>query len=116
MGQRGSPVGPELSTIGKLRSREDLLTSVLTPSRRIEPKFATYLVQTTDGRSFSGVLVKRDENFVVLRDTQGKEIPLATIEVEELRLSNTSLMPEGQLAGLTAQDAADLLEYLAHNQ
>jgi len=112
VGERGAPVGPDLSAIGKLRSRDDLLTSLLTPSRRIEPKFATYLVQTTDGRSFSGVLVKRDDKFVVLRDMQGKEISLKTGDVEEIRPSHASLMPDGQLAGLTAQEAADLLEYL----
>lgn len=116
VGQRGAPVGPELSTIGKLRSREDLLTSLLFPSRRIEPKFATYLVRTTDGRTFSGVLARRDENVVVLRDNQGKEISLATVEVEQLRPSHTSLMPDGQLAGLTPQEAADVLEYLTQQR
>ena len=50
---------------------------------------------------------------VVLRDAQNKEIILAAKDVEELRPSRTSLMPDGQLAGLTAQEAADLLEYLA---
>jgi putative heme-binding domain-containing protein len=116
VGQRGTPVGPELSTIGKLRSREDLLTSLLTPSRRIEPAFATYLARTTDGQSFAGALVKRDEKLVVLRDNQGKEISLAAEEVEEMRPSHTSLMPDGQLASLTAQEAADLLEYLAQQK
>lgn len=116
VGKRGAPVGPDLSTIGKLRSREDLLSSMLAPSRRIEPKFSTYLMLTTDGRSLSGVLTKRDENFVVLRDAQGKEISLATAEVEQLRPSHVSLMPDGQLAGLTPQEAADLLEYLAQNR
>ncbi len=50
---------------------------------------------------------------MVLRDGQNKEIVLADKDVEELRPSRTSLMPDGQLAGLTAQEAADLLEYLA---
>jgi putative heme-binding domain-containing protein len=113
VGKRGAPVGPDLSTIGKLRSREDLLTSLLIPSRRIEPKFATYLVQTTDGRSIAGVLVKRDENQVVLREAQGKEVSLTIADIEVLRPSHVSLMPDGQLAGLTPQQAADLLEYLA---
>jgi putative heme-binding domain-containing protein len=116
VGQRGTPVGPELSTIGKLRSREDLLMSLLTPSRRIEPTFATYLARTTDGRSLAGVLVKRDENFVMLRDAQGKEISFTTEELEEMRPSHTSLMPDGQLASLTAQEAADLLEYLSQHK
>ena len=42
-----------------------------------------------------------------------KEVVLPVKNVEELRPLPTSLMPAGQLAGLTAQEAADLLEYLA---
>ena len=113
VGERGTPVGPDLSTIGKLRSPVDLLESLLTPSRRVEPKYANYLVQTADGQSSSGVLVKRDEKTVVLRDAEGKEIILAADDVQQLRPTSASLMPDGQLAGLTAQEAADLLEYLA---
>jgi putative heme-binding domain-containing protein len=113
IGDRGTAVGPDLSAIGKLRSREDLLESILEPSRRIEPQFATYFAQTTDGRSATGLLVRRTEKDVVLRDAQNKEVVLTTEAVVELRPSPISLMPSGQLAGLTAQDAADLLEYLA---
>jgi len=40
-------------------------------------------------------------------------IVLAAKNVDELRPSRVSLMPDGQMAGLTAQEAADLLEYLA---
>jgi putative heme-binding domain-containing protein len=113
IGDRGTPLGPDLSTIGKLRPREDLLESILEPSRRIEPKYAAYVAQTTDGRSITGLLVKRDAHTLVLRDVQNKEIVLAGKNVEELRPSRTSLMPDAQMAGLTAQEAADLLEYLA---
>jgi putative heme-binding domain-containing protein len=112
IGNRGTPVGPDLSTIGKVRVREDLLESILEPSRRIEPKYAAYVAQTGDGRSLTGLLVRRDEKEVVLRDGQNKEIILAAREVEALHPSRVSLMPDGQLAGLTAQEAADLLEYL----
>ena len=50
---------------------------------------------------------------MVLRDAQNKEIVLAAEDVEQLRPARTSLMPDGQMASLTAQEAADLLEYLA---
>jgi putative heme-binding domain-containing protein len=113
VGDRGTAIGPDLSAIGKLRYREDLLASLLTPSRRIEPKYASYVAQTTDGQSLNGLLVKRDEKTVVLRDGQGNEIILATHDVEKLQPSGISLMPDGQMAGLTAQEAADLVEYLA---
>src|SRR5262245_59870544 len=112
IGDRGTPVGPDLSTIGKHRSREDLLDSLLEPSRRIEPKYATYAAATADGISFTGLLVKRDDKCVVLRDSKSQEIVLAAKDVEELRPSRASLMPDGQLADLTAQEAADLIAYL----
>jgi putative heme-binding domain-containing protein len=112
IGDRGTSLGPDLSAIGKLRPREDLLESILAPSRRIEPKYAAYVANTADGRSITGLLVKRDDKEVVLRDVENKEIVLKAKDVEELRPSRTSLMPDGQMAGLTAQEAADLLEYL----
>jgi putative heme-binding domain-containing protein len=113
IGSRGTALGPDLSAIGKVRSREDLLESILEPSRRIEPKYAAYIAETAGGRSFTGLLVRRDEKGVVLRDGQNKEIVLAVRDIEVLQPSRLSLMPDGQLAGLTAQQAADLLEYLA---
>jgi putative heme-binding domain-containing protein len=113
VGKRGTAVGPDLSSVGKLRAREDLLESLLTPSRRIEPKYANYLALTADGRSLSGLLIKRDEAAVVLRDAQGKDVIVAAGDIQELQPSRNSLMPDGQMAGLTAQEAADLLEFLA---
>jgi putative heme-binding domain-containing protein len=113
IGDRGTAVGPDLSAIGKLRGREDLLQSILEPSRRIEPKFAAYVAHTADGRSLTGLLVRRDQSAVVLRDADNKDIVLAAKDVELLQPSRLSLMPDGQLAGLTAQEAADLLDYLA---
>jgi putative heme-binding domain-containing protein len=113
VGERGTALGPDLSTIGKLRPRDDLLQSILEPSRRIEPKFAAYVAQLKDGREAIGLVMKRDEKEVVLRDAQNKEIVLPAKTIEELKPSRKSLMPEGQLAGLTLQEAADLLEYLA---
>ena len=113
VGTQGTPLGPDLSTIGKQRAREDLLESILEPSRRIEPQFAAYVVVTQDGRSLTGLLVTRDANKVVLRDAQNKEITIAAQEVEVVQPSRLSLMPDGQFGGLTAQEAADVLEYLA---
>jgi putative heme-binding domain-containing protein len=113
VGNRGTSVGPDLSYIGKLRSREDLLDSLVEPSRRIEPKYATYTAVTASGLLQTGVLVSRSDERVVLRDAENKETVLAARDVEELRPSRTSLMPDGQLADLTAQDAADLIAYLA---
>jgi hypothetical protein len=58
----------------------------------------------------------RDERVVVLRDAQNRQAVLATRHVEVLQPSRLSLMPAGQLAGLIAQQAADLLGNLANRK
>ena len=112
IGDKGTALGPDLTSIGKSRPREDLLESILEPLRRIEPKYAAYVVRTVDGRTFSGLLVKRDEKGggASRRPKQGNRSRRrrrggaeAVADVADAR---------AQLAGLTAQEAADLLEYL----
>ncbi|MBN9517412.1 PQQ-dependent sugar dehydrogenase [bacterium] len=113
VGDRGTAVGPELTAIAKTRSRAELLDSLLNPSARVEPQFASYLVRTTDGRQATGLLVRRDGEQVVVRDAQNMLQTFAAADVEAVQPSRLSLMPDGQLAGLTPQQAADLLAYLA---
>jgi putative heme-binding domain-containing protein len=109
---QGTELGPDLSAIGKTRTRDELLESLLEPSRRVEPPYQPYLVRTLDGRSFTGLLVRRDAKEVVLKDNQGKEVRVAAEDLEAVQPARDSLMPTGALADLTAQQAADLLEYL----
>jgi putative heme-binding domain-containing protein len=113
IGDRGNTVGPDLSNIAKLRTREDLLDSLLEPSRRIEPQYAAYIVRAHDGRILTGLVIKRDASGAILRDAQNKDHAFSAGEIDELQPSRRSLMPDGQMAGLTAQQAADLLAYLA---
>lgn len=116
VGDRGTEIGPDLTTIGKTRTRAELLDSLLQPSARVEPRFAAYNVKTTDERTFTGLLVQRDDKHVVIRDAENKQIRLAAVDVVSVTPSRLSLMPDGQLAGLTPQEAADLLEYLVQRK
>jgi putative heme-binding domain-containing protein len=109
---RGNIVGPDLSAIGKTRSRDDLLDSILDPSRRIEPQFVAYNAETKSGRQVTGLLIKRDATEVVLRDAQNQDVRLPADDIKRLEPSRVSLMPDGLLRDLTAQQAADLLEFL----
>ena len=110
---QGKEVGPDLSQIGKTRSREHLLESLLDPSRRVEPQYQSYLVTAHDGRTFTALVVKKDGAGVVLRDAEGRETTLKTAEIDDLRPARDSLMPAGLLADFTPQQAADLLAFLA---
>ena len=112
VGQDGAEVGPDLTTIGEKYNRAQLLESILEPSKLIDPKYVTYLAETRDGRVLSGLLAGRDEKEVVLKDAQNKVLRLPVSDVEQLVTQQQSLMPELLLRDMTAQQVADLLEYL----
>ncbi len=105
-------VGPDLRKLPDRRSRADLLESLLQPSKRIDPKYATHLAQTDNGRVITGLLVSETAEAIVLRDAQGRDSTLRRKSLETLTRSPLSLMPENQLRDLTPQEAADLLSYL----
>lgn len=102
----------KLTTIGKKYNRAQLLESILEPSKLIDPKYVTHLVETKDGQVLSGLLIERNANEVVLKDAQNKVFRLPASSVEHLVTQQQSLMPELLLRDMTAQQVADLLEYL----
>jgi putative heme-binding domain-containing protein len=112
MDGQGTEVGPDLSAVGKTRTREFILESVLDPSRRVEQPYQAYLLRTQSGATHTGLLVKKD-GVVVLKDAQNKLVTVPADDVESLTPSRQSLMPEGLLRDFTPQEAADLLAYLA---
>ena len=114
--QEGKILGPELTTIGKKLSRGQLLESIVEPSKRVDPQFVTYLAETIDGRLLTGLLQSKDEQQVVLKDAQDKLIPIPLAEIEQLVPQQQSMMPELLLRDLTAQQVADLVEYLSSLQ
>lgn len=113
IGGKGGTLGPDLSEIGKKYNRAKILETILDPSKEIDKQYVAYVLQTTDGRLLTGLIVKRDETEVVLRDAQDKEHRIPVGQVDQLEGSKKSLMPEQLLRDLTAQQAADLLDYLA---
>ena len=60
----------------------------------------------------TGLVVEKNGREIVLKDAQGKTMRVPSGEVEQLVPQSRSLMPELLLRDLTAQQVADLLEYL----
>ena len=109
----GIELGPDLSQIGAKYPRAALLQEILEPSRSVDPKYLVFQLGTTSGQVHSGLLVEKTEKEVVLRDAQNQAIRIPAAEVELLSPTKQSLMPDLLLRSLTAQQVADLLEYLA---
>jgi putative heme-binding domain-containing protein len=108
----GREIGPSLADVGRPLDHRQILEAILKPSRLIAPEYRTWVVQTCDGRLFTGLVVSRSADGIVLRDLKGRDVFLASEDIEEAVPQAVSLMPEHTLRDLSAQQAADLLAYL----
>jgi putative heme-binding domain-containing protein len=113
VGERPDGPGPELSKIGARHGRAQILESILEPSKLIDPAYVTYVARTKEGLIYSGILIEKSEREVVLKDPENKQIRLAASDVEKMVPQSKSSMPDFLLQDLTAQEAADLLEFLS---
>jgi putative heme-binding domain-containing protein len=111
LGGTGSSLGPDLASV-RSNGREKILVSILDPNREVSPAFVAWSAETSDGSSWSGILVREDAASVVLKGAGGTETALARSDLKRLSRSDRSLMPEGLEGGLSQQDFADLLEYV----
>jgi len=110
---KGVEIGPDLDSIGKKYDRAKLLESILQPSLLIEPKYSVSLVETKSGQVHTGVVVSRDAQAITLKDAQNKTHKIPTDDIDSIFPQAKSLMPDHQLRDFTAEQAADLLEYLS---
>jgi putative membrane-bound dehydrogenase-like protein len=112
VGYLGGKVGPDLTTIGQVRTERDLLESIVYPSASFVRSFEPYIITTKSDETLSGVLKKDAPDEVVLATGPGAESRIARSDITDLRPGAVSVMPAGLEEQLTKQDLADLLEFL----
>ena len=108
----GRDFGPDLSHLGQKYSHAQILENILEPSKVIDPKYIAYQAETKDEAMHTGFLITKTATEVVLKEATSGEVRLLTADIKRLEPQHVSLMPEGLLQGMTAQEAADLIEYL----
>jgi putative heme-binding domain-containing protein len=108
----GRLFGPDLSAIGRKYPRAQLLDQILAPSKTVAPEYTTTVITLQDDTELTGFVLRRTPDELEFRDEMAADRKLKVSEIKETRVSTLSAMPEGLLAPLTAQEAADLLEYL----
>jgi putative heme-binding domain-containing protein len=107
----GHVVGPNLQSVAN-KSPADLLIAILDPNREAQPNFATYVVETQDGKVLNGLLVADTATSVTLRRAESKEDVVLRSNIETIATSGKSLMPEGFEKDIPPAAVADLLAYL----
>ncbi len=107
----GNKIGPDLTTANR-SDRAALLGNIVDPSAVIRREFMNYIVVTTSGRVLTGVMAEQDGASVTIVDANNQRTKIPRSEVDELRESDVSLMPERLLDKLTSQELRDLFAYL----
>jgi putative heme-binding domain-containing protein len=111
----GGQIGPDL-TAYKRDDLDTMLLNIVSPSTEIREGFENYLIQTKDGRSVSGFLADKDNQVVIIRGIDGENIVIPKADIKEMKVSGTSLMPEGLMDALEEQQIRDLFAYLRSTQ
>jgi putative heme-binding domain-containing protein len=112
IGGAGGKVGPDLTSIGASAQVDYLIESVLYPNRKVKEGYHSILVETADGEELSGVLVRENNEQLILRAASDKEISIAKNNIKSRTLGN-SLMPSGLVDPLTSGERLDLYRFLS---
>lgn len=107
----GHEIGPNLAAI-KTRGPETILVNVLDPNREVNPEYLGYVALTVDGRSLSGMIAGENATSLTLRRGENETDTVLRVDLEQLRSTGLSIMPEGLEKTIDPQAMADLIAYL----
>ncbi len=107
----GHDIGPDLAALSN-RTPNTLLVAIIDPNRDIDGRYLNYVAITTDGLTVSGLLASESGASVTLKEREGKTHVLLRNQIDDLRATKKSAMPEGIEKDLTHQDVADVVAYM----
>jgi putative heme-binding domain-containing protein len=111
--QQGHRVGPDLTAVAA-RPPAALLEDLLNPSKEVAPDYMNFVLVTHSGTVISGLVAGETADAVTLRRSEGIEEVISRSDMQQLRGTGKSLMPEGFEQQLAPQDIADVIRFL-HN-
>ena len=112
MGYLGGRMGPDLSRIGSVRTKRDLLEAITYPSASFVRGYEPMLLKTKNGEQFAGVILKETANHLELAIGPALERNLPRDEIAEIKPGPVSLMPAGLDQVLNNKELSDLIAFL----
>jgi putative membrane-bound dehydrogenase-like protein len=113
-GELGTHLGPDLTKIGAIRSKRDLLEAIVYPSASLARYYELVHVRTKKDEAL-GLLLKDGVDKLILAAGPGKggEQTVPIKDIVEAKYSNVSLMPQVYDGLLQPEEIADLIAYLS---
>ncbi|HEX3800601.1 MAG TPA: heme-binding protein [Verrucomicrobiae bacterium] len=111
IGGAGGHIGPDLSNL-TYRDYTSVMRDITQPSAAINPDHIAYNIQLTDGDTATGVIIQQTADTITLGQATGENLNIPRTRITNMKASPLSLMPEGLLNSLSAQQQKDLLTFL----
>lgn len=106
----GNTVGPDLSVHAD-KPTDALLIALFNPNLSVDPRYHNYVIALHDGRVVNGMLSEETSNALTILNADGKIQTVLRVDIDELKNSGRSLMPEGFERDLTTDDVTHLVTY-----
>ena len=108
----GGVMGPDLTGSNR-RDVNYILLNVLEPSAEIQDDYRMVVINTRDGRTYSGNVVGEDERQLSLRTVgQTEPVLINKSTILSTEVSSVSMMPPGLFEHLDEQQVVDIMAYL----
>jgi putative heme-binding domain-containing protein len=111
VGRQGATFGPDLSNIGEIRSRHDILEAILYPSASFAREYETWRIRTKTGEN-TGVIKEQLPDALVVETGPGASMRIARGTVVAVEPVEFSAMPPGLEQIMTPAELANLMAYL----
>jgi putative heme-binding domain-containing protein len=106
----GGNVGPNIT--GSQRTNLDyLLQTLVDPSAFVARDYQMQVIETTGGRVITGLVVSGSKTAVTIQ-TVNEKVVVPVEEIETRSVSKVSMMPDGMLQNLSAEELRNLIAYL----
>ncbi|WP_026630617.1 DUF7133 domain-containing protein [Dyadobacter alkalitolerans] len=111
IGGQGGEVGPNLSNIGNVLSREQILQALIEPSARLSPGFGMVMLTLKDGTSAAGILTQESDHELVLKTSEAEPLKIATARIAKRDNVPSSMPPMGTI--MSKREIRDMVEFLS---
>jgi putative membrane-bound dehydrogenase-like protein len=115
IGAEGGHVGPDITSVGAIRSGHDILEAIAFPNATFVPGHESRRVTTkSSNRIYTGVISEFESTreTLVLVSGPNDKVRIPRDDVASITPSQVSLMPEGFATQLTQKELTDLLAFL----
>jgi putative heme-binding domain-containing protein len=112
VGDTGSYLGPDLTTVGARRSEEEIRSALVSPNKDVTPENRGVQLTTSDGKTVTGRLLRHDGFSVQIMDSNSQLRSFQKASLRKFAIVTTNPMPP-YASQMSAQELADLVHYMS---